>query len=55
MEDTRWGELVDDESSHCTSPYLLSFDDVEKLSKGFVSPALLNKNAKPDTTISTQM
>ena len=51
--DKRWGELGDD-SANFTSPYLLSFDDVEKLSKCFVATSP-TKNVKPETTIVTQM
>jgi hypothetical protein len=56
MEVKHWGTFTDN-SSTFTSPYLLSFDDVEKLSKNFLpASAKTNKTVKPESsTITTQM
>jgi len=55
MEEKYWGSFTDN-SSTFTSPYLLSFDEVEKLSKNFLpASAKTNKTIKPEGTITTQM
>lgn len=55
MEEKHWGSFTDN-SSTFTSPYLLSFDEVEKLSKNFLpTSAKANKTVKPEATITTQM
>ena len=48
-----WGDFVD-ETSNFTSPYLLSFDEIDKLSKEFV-PCSSNKNVKSENIMTTQM
>lgn len=53
MEGKHWGELQDN-TSNFTSPYLLSFDEIEKLSKEFV-PCSSNKNLKSENVITTQV
>lgn len=53
MENKLWGGFVD-ETSNFTSPYLLSFDEIEKLSKDFV-PCSSNKNVKSENLMTTQV
>ena len=53
MEGKHWGELIEDEDNF-TSPYLLNFDEIEKLNQQFVWPSP-NKNTKSDNAIVTQM
>ena len=50
-----WGGFADNSSSF-TSPYLLGFEEVEKLSKNaFVPASTKNKSAKNENAITTQM
>ncbi|XP_032796425.2 uncharacterized protein LOC116932704 [Daphnia magna] len=53
MEGKPWGGFLD-ETSNFTSPYLLSFDEIEKLSKAFV-PCSSNKHFKAESVMTTQM
>lgn len=53
MEGKQWGGFLD-ETSNFTSPYLLSFDEIEKLSKEFV-PCSTNKQFKAESMMTTQM
>ncbi len=56
MEGKHWGKFLDN-SSNFTSPFLLSFDDVEKLSKDIAPNTFsLNKtNVKAENVMTTQM
>lgn len=53
MEGKHWGGFLDN-TSNFTSPYLLSFDEIEKLSKDFVSFSS-SKNVKSENVMTTQM
>lgn len=48
-----WGSLAETENSF-TSPYLLSFDDVEKLSNCH-GPSAAGKQVNPESVMTTQM
>lgn len=52
MDGKLWGGFLDN-SSNFTSPFLLSFDDVEKLSKAEFVPA--NRNLNAESAMTTQM
>ena len=52
MDGKHWGGFLEN-SSTFTSPFLLSFDDVEKLSKAEFVPA--SRNLKAENAMTTQM
>lgn len=53
MEKEHWGRFLEN-TSNFTSPYILSFDEIEKISKD-VAFNTSNKNTKSENAMTTQM